>query len=256
MNKTYSGERSSYALFGLSLIVALALFPLAGTAHADDDRGNSGLKGGTGVEINIGEKGAVLVRGAKVTSVSGTQVNASTNYGSSVMAWTLKTDSTTEFTSNKGASAGISQIAVGDIISFRGSLDQAVSGLTVNAKVVKDWTQVESKRTVSGIVTSINATLNSFTLSSNGSTSSPQATTVQTNAGTKFKVSNGNTASFTDIFLNARVKVLGMWNASSSVLTATSVDIGTTTKKNGWNSDDHNEWRNWIRSKVWLNWND
>lgn len=65
-----------------------------------------------------------------------------------------------------------------------------------------------------------------------------------------------NNASFADIFLNAKVKVMGMFNASSSILTATSVDVGTTTKKNGWDNDDKKEWRNWIRSKVWLNWND
>ncbi|MFZ2720033.1 MAG: DUF5666 domain-containing protein, partial [Minisyncoccia bacterium] len=227
MNQTYSAERSSYSLFGISMILAtLALFPFAGTAHADNDRKDSNLKAGTGVEINIGGNGNVLVRGAKVTSVSSSTVNANTNYGSSILGWTVKTDGDTEFSANKGSSTGLAQIAVGDIISFRGSLDQAVSGLTVNANIVKDWTQAESKKTYSGMVTSINTTLNSFTLSSDGSTSSPQATTVQTNSATKFKLSNGNTASFADIFLNAKVKVMGMWNASSSVLTATSVDVG------------------------------
>lgn len=250
MNQTYSGQ-GSYSFLGIGVIMAaLALFPLAGMAHADDDK-NHGSKSGSGVEINIGGNGNVLVRGAKVTSVSSSTISANTNYGSSILGWTVKTNGDTEFSANKGSSAGISQIAVGDTISFRGSLDQAISGLTVNAKVVKDWTQAESKKTYRGMVTSINATLNSFTLSGDNTT-----TTVQTNSATKFKLSNGTTGSFADIFLNAKVKVMGMWSASSSVLTATSVDVGTTTKKDSWDTDDKKEWRNWIRSKVWLNLND
>lgn len=251
MNQThYVG--GSYSLLGTGVIIAaMALFPFMGTAHADNDHKNYGSKSGSGVEINIGGNGNVLVRGAKVTSVSSSTVSANTNYGSSILGWTVKTNGDTEFTTNKGGSTGIAQIVVGDVISFRGSLDQAISGLTVNAKVVKDWTQVESKKTYKGVVTSINATLNSFTLSHGDAT-----TTIQTNSGTKFKLANGDTGSFADIFLNAKVKVMGMWNASSTVLTATSVDVGTTTKKNGWDNKDKHELRNWIRSQVWLNWND
>jgi len=229
----------------MSVMTILALLPFAGTAYADND---SNSKAGTGVEVSIGANGSALVRGAKVTSVSGPTIGANTNYGSSLLGWTVKTDSNTEFSANKGSATGLAQIAVGDIISFRGSLDQAVSGLTVNAKVVKDWTHVESKKTFSGIVTTINATLGSFTVSHDSAT-----TSVQTNSGTTFKLTNGNNASFADIFLNAKVKVMGMFNASSSVLTATSIDIGTTTKKNGWGSDDQKQWRDWIRGKVWLN---
>lgn len=238
-------------------MAALALIP-ATAAYAHEDGSN---KSGSKVEVNLNTDGSALVRGAKVTSVSGSTINATTNYGSSQLSWRVVTDGSTKFNANKGGSTGLANIAVGDTLSFSGALDQTVSGLTVNAKVVKDWNHVESKKTLSGIVTSISATLNSFTISHDGSTGSPQATTVQTNSSTDFDLSNGNDGAFTSLFLNAKVKVEGMFNASSTVLTATDVHISTTTRKHGWDRDedewDHDDrkaWRDWIRSKVWLNW--
>lgn len=240
MTHIHSVGRSSYSLSSiLVLLIAFAIFPFAGTAFAHDDSEKSKKNtSGSGVEVVLGTNGSALVRGAKVTGVSGSEINATTNYGSSQLGWKVVTDSNTEFTANKNSTNGLSQIAVGDTISFRGSIDQAVSGLTVKAQVVKDWTQVESKKTLSGIVTSINATLNSFTLAHDGAT-----TTVQTDAETKFK-QNGDNGSFASLFLNAKVKVAGMFNASSSALTATSVDVATTTKKK---NGDHV----WFRGDFW-----
>jgi hypothetical protein len=239
-------KKGLYSLFGLGLIMAaLALFPLS-AAYAHDEGSN---KSGTKVEVNLNGDGSALVRGAKVTAVSGSTISATTNYGSSQLAWTVKTDGNTKFNANKGSSTGLANIAVGDTVSFSGSLDQSVSGLTVNAKVVKDWNHVESKKTLSGIVTSINTTLNSFTLSHDNAT-----TSVQTNSATDFDLSNGGDGTFASIFLNAKVKVQGLFNASSSVLTATKIHIATTTNSHDWDNDDRKEWRNWIKSKVWLNW--
>ena len=258
MNHIYSVGRNSYSMLGAFVVVAaLALFPLA-SVSADQDKDKSNGKNGTsggGVEVNLGANGSALVRGAKVTSVSGTTVNATTNYGSSQLSWRVMTDGNTEFTSHKGSTNGLANIAVGDSISFRGSLDQSVSGLTVKAKIVKDWSQVETKRTLEGVVSSINTTLGSFTISRNGSTSSPQATTVQTSSSTEWR---GDANSFADLVLNASVKIKGFFNASTSVMTALSVavdeDRDNDSDDDRWNKGDENELRNWIKSKVWLNW--
>lgn len=227
------------------LLGTLALFPTtAAYAHADSKSSNAG----TGVEVAIGTNGGALVRGAKVTSVSGSTINATTNYGSSQLSWIVKTDGNTEFTANKGGATGLAQIAVGDIVSFRGTIDQAQSGLTVNAGIVKDWTQVESNTTISGIVTAINATLDSFTVSHGDST-----TTVQTNSSTDINL-NGSNGSFASLFLNAKVKAKGLLNASSSILTASEVDISSSSPKRGWDNDDKKEWKEWIKSKIWMHW--
>lgn len=250
MTHIFSVGRSHYSLLGVfAVITALALFPFA-SAHADSDskKKSGSHQSGTSVEVVLGTNGSALVRGAKVTSVSGSTINAATNYGSAKLDWTVKTDGNTEFTAHKGSANGLSQIAVGDIVSFRGSIDQAQSGLTVNAKVVKDWTEVESNKSISGLITSINATLNSFTVSHGNST-----TTIQTNSSTDFEL-NGKDASFASLFLNAKVKVKGLFNASSSVLTASEVEISSSSPKWGWDKDDKKEWKDWIKSKVWMNW--
>jgi hypothetical protein len=219
-------------------MAAFAILPFAGIASAHEADSKKQGQNGAGVEVNLASNGSVLVRGAKVTGVSGSSISATTNYGSSQLSWTVKTDGNTDFNANKGGATGLANIATGDTVSFSGSLDQAVSGLTVNAKVVKDWTQVESKKTLSGIVTSINATLDSFTVSHDNAT-----TSVQTNGDTKFRM-NGENSSFTSIFLNAKVKVAGVFNASSSILTATSVETASSTKK-------HDDFRGWFRGSFW-----
>jgi hypothetical protein len=224
-------------LFLSSMVVAsVAALGFAGAAHADS---------GTGVEINIGANGGALVRGAKVTAVSGTTVNANTSLGSSVMNWVVTTDTDTEFTANKNGASGLANIAVGDTISFRGAIDQAVSGLTVKAKIVKDWSSVETRQKLNGTVTSINTTLNSFTVMKGNST-----TTVQTSSSTKF-TEDGDNATFADLMVNAKVKLQGMFNASSSVFTATAVEIDE-------DGDDNNGTKNghWFRGDFWLKfWN-
>lgn len=226
MTKTYSIDSWNVSA---AVITAAVLFS-SGIAYAESDK-KGGLSAGTGVEINIGANGNALVRGAEVTAVSGTQVNAETSLGSSILNWIIKTDSDTDFSARKGGEDGMANIEVGDTISFRGTIDQAVAGLTVNAKQVKDWTSVETKAKLEGVVTSINSTLASFTVKTKNGT-----TTVETSGSTKF-TEDGNDASFADIVLNAKVKLQGLLNASSSVFTATSVSIdedGNNGKHRGW----------------------
>lgn len=231
-------QRFSVGQFFVSAVIAsAAIGAFAGIASADS---------GLGVSVDVGANGAALVRGAQVTAVSDTQVDAKTSWGSTVLNWVVKTDSETDYVGKNGKDMARGDIAVGDTISFRGSLDQAVSGLTIKAKVVKDWTKTEAKTKLTGTVASINASLNSFVVTHGNST-----TTVQTNSSTDFEV-NGKDGSFADLFLNAKVKIQGMFNASSSVFTANEVEIASSTKKNGWNKEDKHAWRDWIRSKVWL----
>ena len=231
MAKTYSMDSSKiYWSAGMMLTAAL-LF--SGTAFADSDK--HGSSASTGVQVQIGAQGDALVRGAKVTAVSDTQVKADTSLGSSVLNWIVKTDSDTDFSATKGGESGMEEIEVGDTISFRGAIDQSVAGLTVRAKQVKDWTSVETRASLSGIVTSINSTLDSFTVRTAHGT-----TTVETDSSTEF-TEDGESASFADIVLDAKVKLVGFLNSTSSVFSATSVEI-----------NDHHDWRGWFHGKAWL----
>lgn len=224
----------SVTQFFVSAVVAsAAIGAFAGIASAD-----SGLS----VSIDVGANGSALVRGAEVTAVSDSEVKAETSWGDAVLNWVVKTDADTEYVGKNGKDVARADIAVGDTVSFRGALDQAVNGLVVKAKVVKDWSKTEAKAKLNGTVSSINSSLGSFVVTHGNST-----TTVETNSSTDFEV-NGKDGAFADLFLNAKVKIQGMFNASSTVFTANEVEIASSSKKH----DDKHAFRNWLRSKIWL----
>jgi hypothetical protein len=149
--------KSTIALtLGAALIVAAPFLAFAKDGKGNDDRDNNrpsirhddreNVRSlGSTLEIQINDNGRVLVRGAKVTSVSGSIINTSTAFGSTSVAWTIRTDSSTNFINKGGKNIGLGDIGVGDILSFNGTLDPTASSLTVNAKQVKNW----SKNTVS-----------------------------------------------------------------------------------------------------------
>lgn len=193
-----------------------------------------------GVSIDVGAKGDALVRGAEVTAVSDSEVKAETAWGDAVLNWVVTTDSDTEYLGSNGNEVTRSEIAVGDTISFRGTIDQALSALTVKAKIVKDWSKAKVDEKFSGTVASINASLNSFVVTRGNAT-----TTVETNSSTTF-TAKGDDAAFADIALNSKVKLEGSWNASSTVFTATAVEIDKQDKH------DNKKWRSWIHGHGWF----
>ncbi len=244
MQKTHGFSLTPLVLSSMVVgaLSALTILAFAGMAHADSL---------PGIDVHIGAGGNAQVEGAKVTAVSGSDVSANTSFGSSVMNWLVKTDGNTEFAA-KGGVSGLANIAVGDVISFRGAIDQSVSGLTVKAKAVKDWSKTQAKAHIEGTVSAINTSLNSFTVVNGNAT-----TSVQTGSSTKFSV-NGKTGGFADLFLNAKVRLMGMFNASSTIFSATAVDVASTTKSH--KDDDHdggNGWmRGWFRGNFWVHfWN-
>lgn len=220
----------------LAAIVALPFFA-APLVHADS------LIKLPAVSVDIGARGDVEVSGAKVTSVNNASVNAETKWGSSILGWTLRTDDDTKFTAAKGEHAGLASIAVGDILSFKGSLIPHQSGFAVEADHVQEWS-VSAKQKFTGVVQSINTTLNSFVIEHGAGT-----TTVQTSSSTSIK-KHGNAASFADIMLNAKIKLIGYWNGS--VFNATEVNIGGARETETSEAQNKHELRSWIRNSIYL----
>lgn len=229
-------KRLSVMQFFLGAVIASAVIgALTGIASA-----HSSL----GVSVDIDANGGTLVRSAEVTAVSESQVNAETSWGSAILNWVVKTDAETDYVNKNNKEIARSDIQVGDTISFKGTIEQAISGLTVKAKTVKDWSKTEAKTKLEGFVSSINTSLNSFVIVNGNST-----TTIETDSSTEFSDKNGD-ATFADLFMNAKVKLRGLWNASSSIFTATDVEIASP-KKHGWTGEKR-DFRDWIRSKVWF----
>ncbi len=178
------------------------------------------------VEVAINASGNVLVRGAKVTGVSGSTLTVVTTAGASTLSWAVTTDSGTAFVTSGGSGSSLGQISVGDTVSFAGALTG--SGLSVKASAVKDWTLDANERSISGTVQSVNSAGTSIVLGNGkddgrGNDNDNKAL-IQFSAGTAV-VLNGVASTFASIQTGDKVKATGVMNADGTVLTATSVTV-------------------------------
>lgn len=99
---------------------------------------------GSTLEVSITDAGRVLVRGAEVTAVSGGTISARTEWGASALSWTVGTNGDTNFVTRGGANTNADDIDVGDTVSFSGALDTNGSTFTVDADVVKNWSDADT----------------------------------------------------------------------------------------------------------------
>lgn len=176
---------------------------------------------GSTLEVHILDSGKILVRGAKVTSVSGSTVNAATTWGSVSLAWAVNTDTSTEWVRRFGGSSSVSEISVGDFISFHGDLvTTTASPVTVNADVVKDWSIQKRHATFNGTVKSVDAANMKFVISSE------DRGDVNVSVSSSTKIMKGDSvAAFADIAVGARVMAGGLYDSVSKVLSADMVKI-------------------------------
>ncbi len=154
------------------LSIALVLVSVASFNHfaiANDDRnGEDHGKGehekqvhqnGSTLEVHILDNGKVLVRGAKISSISGNTVNAYTAWGSINLNWQVNVLSNAKMVRKYGGNGSISEMSVGDIISFQGDLvSTSGSPIIVNASVIKDWSIQKitpARTTIEGKIQSI-----------------------------------------------------------------------------------------------------
>jgi Domain of unknown function (DUF5666) len=196
------------------------------TAWADNNNGGgdqmrqAGMVGST-LEVHIMNSGKVLVRGAKVTGISGNTVNAMTAWGSANLNWAVVTDGSTDFVRRSGGASAVLEIKVGDFVSFQGTLDSSqASSLSVKASVVKDWSIQKMNASFSGTVQSVNTSAMSFVLA----TQARGNITVM--ASTATNIMKGETAAtFADIMAGSKVAVQGVWDTVANTFAATSVQV-------------------------------
>lgn len=210
------------------LLVGLASFSyvLADSDKSKEDSGKSeqakeAEKLGSTLEVSISNKGKVEVRGAKVTSVSGSTVNASTSWGSANFVWAVNITGDTKIVKKSDDKSSIGEIAVGDFINFKGNLVvTSASPITVNASWVKNLSGQKKNSSFNGIVKSIDAANKKFVMTStkNGDIS------VVVSGSTKFEKGDKKGA-FTDIAVTSRVLVKGLYDSQLTQLTANSVKV-------------------------------
>ena len=163
----------------MGALVLVTSLSVASMALANDRQENSdsmkhdeGMKNkdeahaaGSTLEVHFLDNGKVLVRGAKVTDVSTSAniVHAVTSWGSVTLNWAVAVDNNTEMIRRFGGKSLLSEISVGDFLSFQGGLETTVAApYTVHATVLKDWSiqkrSIAVKTTIEGTIKSISGT--------------------------------------------------------------------------------------------------
>lgn len=217
--KTIQKLSATFLLPIMALAVLLGGIP--GVASAD-----SGSDSKSRIEapsVSMGSTGKVLVKQAKVTSVSGAVINASITLGTGTLSWVVNTDSATKFYNRTGASGVIGDIVVGDSITFGGNLTG--NGLSVQALAVKDLSGVVTNATIGGKVESVNTSAISLVLDkSRDDNGNDRKVTVQTSASTTILM-NGSALPFASILAGDKVKATGTLSADGLTITATSLTI-------------------------------
>ncbi len=217
-----------FTMFFGSLVLTAVLTVVPAAASARGIGGNANAQ----THVSINENGIVNVIGAEVTSVSGAVINAATTLSNIVINWVVNISSTTKVSADDQTTASTTAaINVGDKINFTGTLSNIGSTMTVAATKVRDLAGVVALHFKSFIVSSVNAANDSFTANAGKHT-----LTVQGNASTTVTI-NGATSTIASLQSGDKVKVAGTPNADGSIITATSVVVGSTAN-NDKDSDD------------------
>lgn len=174
------------------------------------------------LHVEIKDNGRVLVRGAKITSIATSTINATLTWeGGASIPWVINTDGSTEYVRRHGGNGSFSEFAVGHTISFSGWLVPA-SSLTVRADVVRNWSVEKEKINPFGIIQAIDAAAKSFTLL----IEERGTIRVLTSADTVILQKNATTT-FDALKVGARVAGSGLWDRVANTLSALRIKIHT-----------------------------
>ena len=218
MTKTLVLARNYAVIPGLLLLGALigTLLPAAAFADSGEHKGITMPR----VEVAFTGNGSALVRGAKVTGISGSTFTAQALIGSTTASFTVTTGSSTEFVNYHGKKGSLADIVTGDVVSFRG-MTAPGSLFTVNARVVKDWSSLSNndKKSFRGDIQSIATSTQTFAMS----TDSLGTITVKLASSTV--ISDGGSLLFSNLVVGDDVKVEGSYDSGSKTLTATKITV-------------------------------
>ncbi len=207
----------TFILLVLAFLVFLPAFVSA--------QGNyQGSINGTLVEMKLHENQMITVRGAKVTSISGTTIFAGTTIGPSTINWIVKTSSTTEFITRGSGTSSLPVFSVGDYLSFNSVLDKTQQ-FSVQAFVVKNWSLGGERSLIPGKVQTIDTMRHRLTLSSE----SYGFITVLISTSTELQ-KNGNNLTFAAIAVGDTLRVAGIYNDKNQTLVAEKVTVNLKAK--------------------------
>ena len=89
------------------------------------------------LEIHIANNGLVLLRGARVMSISGSTVHVEMTWGVSHFTWIVQTSSNTHILTPQGESTTLADIHIGDSVTVTGMLSAHTTESTIDAEFVR-----------------------------------------------------------------------------------------------------------------------
>ncbi len=90
------------------------------------------------LEAHIANNGLVLLRGARVVSISGTVINVEMAWGPAQFAWTVQTTSNTKFFAPTGEKETLADIQPGTVVTVTGMLAGSRGEPTISAQFVRE----------------------------------------------------------------------------------------------------------------------
>jgi len=135
--------------------------------------------------------------------------------------WTVNITSATKLYRRYMGTATIDEFAVGDKIEARGTIG---TGNVINAKMVRDNSLVIKNRDFPGRIKSIDSVAKSFVFPIKIKEGVVDLTVTTTDA-TKYYTKDHETATFADLSVGDKVKVLGVYNSTNKTLAATRIII-------------------------------
>ena len=146
-NEKIVTSRNIIMMIAATVIAGLIfIVPASRMAFAENnDSGNkevSTKSAHTDVMLKINKSGNVELDGIRVTSIAGSVISGTVSWPAGIMAWTIVTDTRTNFLGNSDVRTGLAGIAVGDTIAIRGSLS-ATTPFSVYAGSVRELKEKE-----------------------------------------------------------------------------------------------------------------
>lgn len=90
------------------------------------------------LEVHIANNGLMLLRGARVLSISGSTIHVGMSWGSSDFTWAVETNYNTTFLTSKGEKEALGNVGVGDTVTVTGQLSGSGTEPTIDADVVRE----------------------------------------------------------------------------------------------------------------------
>jgi len=88
--------------------------------------------------INIANNGLVLLRGARVSAISGEIIYVEMKWNVARLTWTIRSNLNTKFLTSTGEKQSLADIRVGDIVNVTGELSDDGTGPVINAQFVRE----------------------------------------------------------------------------------------------------------------------